>query len=200
VLHRPDEVRGVAVLTHGAGSDHRAPLLVALSVALAARGVAVLRCDLPFRQRRASGPPSAGGSATDREGLARAAAFARRHGPGPLWLGGQSYGGRQATLLAAERADVAQGLLLMSYPLHPPRRAHLRRSGHFPSLRAPALFVHGSADPFGTLAELREALALIRVPTELLSVEGAGHDLHRAVRRETLLPARIADAAVRFLP
>jgi len=201
LLHRPGgPVRGSAVLTHGAGSDCRAPLLLALATALSGRGVAVLRCDLPFRQRRAAGPPPVGAGAADREGLARAAVLLRRLAPGPLWLGGQSYGARQATLLAAERADVAEALLLLAYPLHPPGRPEVRRSEHFPSLRIPALFVHGSEDPFGSLDELREALALIPVPSRLLAVDGAGHDLHRAATRDRALVARIAEAALALLP
>jgi predicted alpha/beta-hydrolase family hydrolase len=53
------------------------------------------------------------------------------------------------------------------------------RTEHFPQLRVPALYVQGSADPFGTPDELRAAIALIPAPTKLIAVDSAGHDLKR---------------------
>jgi predicted alpha/beta-hydrolase family hydrolase len=100
-------------------------------------------------------------------------------GPGRVILGGQSYGGRQATLLAADEPELAQALLLFSYPLHPPGKPERLRTEHFPRLRVPALFVHGTADPFGSIAELRTAAALIPAPTRIMPIERAGHDLRR---------------------
>ena len=154
------------VLTHGAGSSSESPLLVALAEALATRGLVVLRCDLPFRQARPQGPPSPAGAARDRAGLRAAVEALGRIGPRRVSVGGHSYGGRQASLLVAEDPSVARALLLLAYPLHPPGRGELRVS-HFPRLRTPALFVHGTADPFGSVAELRGALALIPSPTTL---------------------------------
>ena len=78
---------------------------------------------------------------------------------GRVIAGGHSYGGRQTAMLAAERPDSADGLLLLSYPLHPPKRPQQMRTAYFPELRTPALFVHGARDPFGSLEELREAIA-----------------------------------------
>jgi predicted alpha/beta-hydrolase family hydrolase len=99
---------------------------------------------------------------------------------GTVILGGHSYGGRQSTMLAAEEPGLVEALLLLSYPLHPPGKAGQPRTAHFPALRTPALFVHGAKDPFGTIEELREALRMIPAETELITVEGAGHDLNRA--------------------
>ena len=83
-------------------------------------------------------------------------------------------------MLSAERPEIARALLLLSYPLHPPRKPEQKRTSFFPSLRLPVLFVHGTADPFASPEELREAMALIPARTDLLAVEGAGHDLKRA--------------------
>jgi predicted alpha/beta-hydrolase family hydrolase len=179
-LHLPEAAaeRGL-VLTHGAGGNCRAPLLVAAAEAFSAAGLAVLRCDLPFRQRRPSGPPSPAGAATDRAGLKAAVAAMRGIVSGPVSLGGQSYGGRQATLLAADEPDLVSALLLFSYPLHPPGKPDRLRTEHFPRLRVPALFVHGTADPFGSIAEMRGAIPLIAPPTRLIPIESAGHDLRR---------------------
>jgi uncharacterized protein len=179
-LHRPAEAEGRGlVLTHGAGGNCTAPLLVAAATALALAGLTVLRCDLPFRQRHASGPPSPATAAADRAGLADAVEALRGLVAGTVLLGGQSYGGRQASLLAAEQPLLVAGLLLLSYPLHPPGKPDRLRTEHFARLKAPAAFVHGTADPFGTISEIRSAASLIPVPTALISIEGAGHDLKR---------------------
>jgi predicted alpha/beta-hydrolase family hydrolase len=167
------------VLTHGAGGNCRMPLLVAAAEAFVATGVSVLRCDLPFRQRRPTGPPSPAGAAADRAGLCEAVEVLRRTVKGPVFLGGQSYGGRQATILAADEPGVADALLMFSYPLHPPGKPERLRTEHFPRLAVPALFVQGTVDPFGSPAELRAAVRLISAPTRVVTVDGAGHDLRR---------------------
>jgi predicted alpha/beta-hydrolase family hydrolase len=92
-------------------------------------------------------------------------------------MGGHSYGGRQASMLAAEDGGVADGLLLLSYPLHPPRARETLRTAHFPDVRTPALFVHGTRDPFGLPEEMASALALLAGPVTYSEVPGAGHDL-----------------------
>ena len=74
---------------------------------------------------------------------------------------------------------LAAALLLFSYPLHPPGKPDRLRTEHFPRLRVPAVFVHGASDPFGSYQELRSAVALIPVPTEIIPIAGAGHDLKR---------------------
>lgn len=165
------------VLTHGAGGNSKMPLLAAVVRAFAADGVAVLRCDLPFRQKRPHGPPSRADAARDQAGLKDAVAAMRSIVPGHVFLGGQSYGGRQASILSAEEPGLVEALLLLSYPLHPPGKPAQLRTEHFPSLKTPALFVHGSGDPFATTDELRAALELIPARTALIEVEGAGHEL-----------------------
>lgn len=179
-LHRPAVPSGGAlVLAHGAGSNCRAPLLVALASAFAEAGFTVLRCDLPYRQKRPQGAPFPGGTFLDREGLRNAVKALRKLDESfkRVFLGGHSYGGRQAAMLAAADPDEVTGLLLLSYPLHPPRQPSQLRTAHFPSLRTPALFVHGTRDPFGSLEEMTTAMKLIPARTSLLPMDGAGHDL-----------------------
>jgi predicted alpha/beta-hydrolase family hydrolase len=167
------------ILTHGAGSNRNAPLLVALANALSESGTYVLRYDLPFRQERPHGPPRPGDAARDREGLRAEVHKIRQTKPGQVWLGGHSYGGRQASMLAAETPGLVDGLLLLSYPLHPPGKPGQLRTAHFPQLQTPAIFVHGSRDPFGSFEELQKAIALIPGETRLIELEGAGHELGR---------------------
>jgi hypothetical protein len=187
------------ILTHGAGSNRDAPLLVALDTALRAVGLDVVRMNLPFREARPTGPPRQGDPERDRQGLAAAVQRARLEYGGKVFLGGHSYGGRQCSMLAAEQPELASGLLLLSYPLHPPRRPDQTRTAHLPNLRTPALFVHGTRDPFGSIDELKAALALSPGRTGLLAVEGAGHEL--ASRRGAALAEiaqRIVTELVRF--
>jgi len=177
-LHQPQQANGDAlVLTHGAGANCQSKLLIAVATAFADEGFLVLRCDLPFRQARPHGPPFPAGAARDREGLGRAVNILRGKTSGRIFLGGHSYGGRHATMLASEQPSLVAGLLLLSYPLHPPRKPTELRTAHFPKLASPALFVHGARDPFGSHAEMESALALVPARTLQLEIEGAGHEL-----------------------
>jgi predicted alpha/beta-hydrolase family hydrolase len=165
---------------------------VALSEIFAAHGYVVLRCDLPFRQERRTGPPFPGNAERDRVGLRNAVPVLRKSVAGRIFLGGHSYGGRQATMLCAADPNLVSGLLLLAYPLHPPRKPEQLRIQHLPNLRTPSLFVHGTRDPLGNVEEMTNALQLIPAKTELMKVEGAGHDLGFKGKSKALeLPASI---------
>jgi uncharacterized protein len=183
------------ILTHGAGSNRNAPLLVAVANAFEQAGLRVVRYDLPYRQERPHGPPRPGDAARDREGLREQVLQARESGATEVWLGGHSYGGRQASMLAAESPGLVDRLLLMSYPLHPPRKPEQLRTAHFPKLQTPAIFVHGPRDPFATTEELKSAIALIPAETTLLEIEGAGHELGKTFAK---LAERIVAATEPF--
>src|SRR5215469_7994501 len=157
-LHRPT-VSGAncLILTHGAGANCQSPLLTTLAKAFCASGLIVLRCNLPFRQLRPHGPPLRGSAERDQAGLRAAVAAMRHEAAGRIFLGGHSYGGRQASMLAASEPGLVDRLLLLSYPLHPPRRPDELRTGHFPRLQTPALFVHGTRNGFGSIDELAMA-------------------------------------------
>jgi hypothetical protein len=193
----PDRPIDCLILTHGAGANCNAPLLVALAEAFAASGLAVLRCDLPFRQSRPHGPPPRGSAERDQLGLRAAVESMRRHFPGRLYLGGHSYGGRQASMLAAAEPGLVERLLLLSYPLHPPKRPTELRTAHFPNLQTPALFVSGVRDGFASIQEMTEALKLIPARTELIAVEGSGHDLMTKRNRDEL-QTRVAEVFQSF--
>ncbi|HTZ32521.1 MAG TPA: alpha/beta fold hydrolase [Methylomirabilota bacterium] len=198
-LDEPERANGDGVvLAHGAGSNCQAKLLVEVSAKLAERGFTVLRIDLPFRQARAWGPPRPGDAGRDREGLKRAAELLKARVRGRVFMGGHSYGGRQASMLAAEVAAVAEGLLLLSYPLHPPRKPTELRTKHFSTVGKPAFFAHGTRDGFGSIAEMRAALQLLKVRHELLAIEGAGHDL--LVKKSAIeVAGKIAEAFAAFV-
>lgn len=176
-LHPPESPTGDAlVITHGAGGNAQMTMLVALAETFSKAGFTVLRCNLPFRQKRKFGPPRPGDPANDREGLKNAVLAMKKICSGKIFLGGQSYGGRQASMLLAEE-KLADSLLLLSYPLHPPGKPDQLRTEHLPNLHVPTLFIEGTRDPFGTIEEINAARKLIPAKTELLIIEGAGHDL-----------------------
>ena len=197
-LHRASAANAdCLILTHGAGANCQAPLLKALAQAFCAAGVTVLRCDLPFRQARTHGPPPRGSAERDQAGLRAAVAAMRRETEGRISLGGHSYGGRQASILAAGTPHLVERLLPLSYPLHPPKRPEQMRTAHFPSLQTPALFVSGERDGFGSKEELETALKLIPAQTELLMVAGAGHELITP-RNRAELPGQLVAAFLKF--
>lgn len=198
-LHEPAESNGDGVvMTHGAGANCQTKLLVEMADALAIIGFLVLRFDLPFRLARSFGPPRPGGAERDREGLRRAATMLKARITRRVFLGGHSYGGRQASMLAAEDPEVADGLLLLSYPLHPPKKPSELRTKHFPDLAKPPFFAHGTRDPFGTLPEMELALRLIPVPHMLFEVDGAGHEL-LPKKAGSDLPTRLAQSFQSFI-
>jgi len=184
---------GFLVLTHGAGGNCNAPLLVALAEKFAASGLTVLRCDLPYRQRRPHGAPSPSDAKTDQAGLRRAVELMKKQFAGRAFLGGSSYGGRQASMLVAEEPSLVEGLLLLSYPLHPPGQPAKLRTAHFPSLRTPTLFVSGTKDAFGSIEELEGAIKLIPARKKLVAIAGAPHGLSQKTKRDEVPETVVRD-------
>ena len=164
----------------------------------ARRGWLAVRYNLPYRRRRPTGPPS-GSAAADRAGIVEAITVCRGLAEGPLIAGGHSYGGRQTSMVVAGREapsiDIAV-LTLFSYPVHPPGKPERARTEHLPDITVPTVFTHGTSDPFGTPAEVRDAAALVTGTTAVVEIAGARHDL----RSKTLnVPALAVDAALQLL-
>jgi len=196
VAHEPPaSPAGVVVLTHGAGGNRDSALLQRICDEWAARGWLAVRYNLPYRRRRPKGPPS-GSAATDRAGIVEAIEVCRGLADGPLIAGGHSYGGRQTSMVVAAGEASVDVLTLFSYPVHPPGKPERPRTEHLPEITVPTVFTHGTSDPFGTPAELRDAAALISAPTEIVEITGARHDLGS----KTLdVPALAVDSALRLL-
>ncbi|OBG56683.1 alpha/beta hydrolase [Mycobacterium sp. E3298] len=196
VAHEPDRpAAGVVVLTHGAGGNRDSPLLQQVCEEWARRGWLAVRYNLPYRRRRPSGPPS-GSAAADRAGIVEAITLCRDLAEGPLIAGGHSYGGRQTSMVVADREASVDLLTLFSYPVHPPGKPERARTEHLPDIRVPTVFTHGTSDPFGTPEELRAAAALVTGTTAVVEIAGARHDL----RSKTLNVAALAvEAALQLL-
>ena len=93
-------------------------------------------------------------------------------------VGGHSYGGRVASLAAAEPDAPYRGLVLFSYPLHPPGAPDrtAARVAHWPVIRCPVLLLSGEADPFARIELLRTSVGLLE-DAELVTYPRLGHTL-----------------------
>jgi predicted alpha/beta-hydrolase family hydrolase len=168
--------RAALLLTPGAGADRDQSSLVAIEEAVAPDGIAVERMDFPYRQ--------AGRKAPDRPSVlvaairAGAEALGKRAGlpPERVFVGGRSMGGRMCSMAVAEGMPAA-GLVLVSYPLHPPGKPERLRTEHFPALHAPTLFVSGTRDAFGSPEELERAREAIPGHVSHAWIEGGDHGL-----------------------
>ncbi len=179
------------LLAPGAGADRDQPALVAIDDAATAAGGVVERMDFPYRK--------AGRRAPDREPVLlaavweEAAAFVARAGipAGRIALGGRSMGGRICSMAVADGLP-ALGLVLVSYPLHPPGRPERLRTAHLPRLSVPCLFVSGTRDAFGRPDELEAATAVIPGPVSHVWLDGKDHGLRGC-------DARVAEEVVTWL-
>ena len=151
------------LLTPGASATRDHSQLVAIDKALAAEGAAVKRIDLPSSR---PGP-------TVIQAIVEGAAALKAD---RVFLGGRSFGGRMCSVAVAEGLPAA-GLILVSYPLHPPGRPDQRRVDHFAQLTVPCLFVSGTRDAFATPDELEGATKAIPGQVTHVWIDGGGHGL-----------------------
>jgi predicted alpha/beta-hydrolase family hydrolase len=182
------------ILAHGAGNDMQSPFLSAVHQGLAARGYVTVKFNFPYTER--------GGRAPDRAPVLEAcyrrvldAVRADQSIAAPrVVIGGKSRGGRMASHLAAQGADVA-GLLLLGYPLHPAGKPQQLRVAHLDQIQVPALFFAGTRDALCNLDLLRAALGRVRAPVQLHVVEGGDHSFNvpKSMHRE---PAAVWDEII----
>ncbi|MFV0319021.1 MAG: alpha/beta family hydrolase [Microbacterium sp.] len=169
----PSRPWAAVALAHGAGAGHRHPFLVGLADALRDSGVAVLRFDFPYREagRRMPGPA---GHATATWAAVMAQATSLVH-EAPVFAAGKSYGGRMASMAAAEGLIAPEGLVYLGYPLHPPGRPDRLRVEHLPAIAQPQLFLAGTNDPFVQPPEQLVAAVTSCRSAELVWIDGGGH-------------------------
>ena len=165
---------GALLLTPGAGSGRNHSTLVGIEAAVAPLPVA--RVDFPYRREGRKAPDRAPKLIACIVEEAAALVAEARVKPARLVLGGRSMGGRMCSMAVAEGLPAA-GLVLLSYPLHPPGRPESLRVEHFPALDLPCLFVSGTKDPFGTPEEVESHTAAIPGPVTHVWIDGAGHDV-----------------------
>jgi len=182
-IEMPDEGEPkapVVVLAHGAGSDMNHPSVVGVSDGIRAAGFPTVRFNFPYRED--------GRRAPDRQPVLleawRAVLTAVRNDrqlmARPIVVGGRSMGGRMASLLVAEGEAVA-GIVLLAFPLHPPKRVGTERAAHLARITAPMLFVQGTRDALASW-DLMEPLVR-GLPTATLHVVESGDHGFRVPKR-----------------
>src|SRR6059058_3740584 len=200
LLLRPDVARLLHVLAHGAGAGMRHAFLEAIAQRLAERGIATLRYQFPYMERRAGRPdPPAVAAATVRAAVTEAARVA----PGlPLVAGGKSFGGRMTSTAQAEAPlPGVRGLVFLGFPLHPPGKPGDSRAEHLARVQIPMLFLQGDRDEFANLKLLRPVVSGLGERAKLHLVEGGDHSfkvLKRSGRTDADVMSELADAMVRW--
>ena len=176
------------LLTPGAGAGRDQPALVAVDEAVTGRGLVVERIEFPGRTagRRRPDPPEV---CIDSVRTATLRLAGQLGVPtSDIAVGGRSMGGRMCSMAAAEGLPVA-ALVLISYPLHPARTPERLRTGHFPDLQMPCLFVSGRRDALGTPEEIERETAAIPGPVTLVFLDGD----HSLRRRDAEVAGIVAD-------
>jgi predicted alpha/beta-hydrolase family hydrolase len=177
LLLKPDTASALLVLAHGAGAGMRHRFMEQVAVKLAAAGVATLRYQFPYMEKRTKRP--------DPEGVltetVRAAVIAARKAAGdlPLFAGGKSMGGRMTSLAAAKAPlDDVRGLIFFGFPLHAAGKPGIERGAHLVETNVPMLFVQGSRDALAELKLLRPLCQRAGKRAELFVVQGGDHSFH----------------------
>ncbi len=141
----------------------------------------VARIDFPYRRAGRAFPDKAPVLVECVRDEVRA--FARQLGvdTSAIVIGGRSMGGRMCSMAVADTADPIRvaGLVLVSYPLHPPKKPQNLRIEHLPGINVPTLCVSGTRDDFGTPDELLAAFGVVPGPVSWEWVENARHELAR---------------------
>lgn len=197
VYARPDDAWATIAFAHGAGTSAAHPFLVGICHALHAEGVATLRFNFPYSEagRRMPGP-AAHAIAT----WSAVSAFFAERGES-YWASGRSYGGRMASMAAAEGIIDPAGLIYLGYPLHPPGDSTKLRAEHLPRISAPQLFLSGTNDPFiAPHTQLELAVASCQ-DARITWVDGGGHSFEVKGRKRPaeLIGAELAPIVAEFL-
>lgn len=181
LLDRPSRARALFVLAHGAGAGMEHPSMQTVASGLAERGIATLRYQFPYMEKRSRRPdPPALCHSTVRAAVAQAARLAPDL---PLIAGGRSFGGRMTSQAQAQAAlPGVGGLVFLAFPLHPAGRPGTERAAHLQEVGIPMLFIQGSRDDLAEPGLLRPVVELLGVRATLHVLEDADHSFHVPAR------------------
>lgn len=137
------------LLAHGAGAPMDSAWMNEIAALVGSRGIRVARFEFAFMAARRSGTRRAAPKAE--KVLEEYRAVVEQVGTKNLYIGGKSYGGRVASMVADELLDAAgiRGLVCLGYPFHPPGKPLQLRTAHLTGIRTPTLICQGERDPFG---------------------------------------------------
>lgn len=201
LFDRPDGARAMFVLAHGAGAGMDHPSMQSVAAGLAQRGVATLRYQFPYMERKTRRPdPPALCHATVRAAVAEATQLAPDL---PLFAGGRSFGGRMTSQAQAQAPlQRVRGLAFLAFPLHPAERPGTDRATHLQQVEIPMLFIQGTRDGLADLGLLRPVVASLGTRATLQLLEDADHSFHvpaRSGRKDSDVQAAALDALCSWL-
>jgi predicted alpha/beta-hydrolase family hydrolase len=174
---KPGNAHCMMVLAHGAGAGMRHIFMEQLAGALAEAGVATLRYQFPYMERRRKAPDKPAVLTAAVQAAARVAAQAA---PGlPLFAGGKSMGGRMTSQAAAAGLlPEIRGIVFYGFPLHPPKQPGTKRADHLAEVEVPMLFLQGTRDPLAPLESIRAVCKKLGRRATVRVIEGADHSFH----------------------
>jgi predicted alpha/beta-hydrolase family hydrolase len=181
LMQRPTHAKCCFVLAHGAGAGMNHPFMVAVADELAALGIATLRYQFPFAEKKAKRPdPPQLAQATVRAAVDAAHNMAPSL---PLIAGGKSFGGRMTSQAqAAAVLPKVRALAFLGFPLHPPGQPSVARAEHLSQVHIPMLFLQGTRDAFAELALIEPLAKRLGSRATLALIEDADHSFHVPAR------------------
>ena len=196
LLLEPPGARACYVLEHGAGAGMTHPFMAAVAAELGERGIATLRYQFPYMERRSRRPdPPKLAHATVRAAVAEALIRLPKL---PLVAGGRSFGGRM-TSQAQALSPLAgvRGLAFLGFPLHPAGRPSQERGRHLSAVQIPMLFLQGTRDALAELPQLKPLCAALGKRATLQLFADADHSFHvpaRTGRNDAQVRSEMLDA------
>ena len=201
LLQAPSAANAAYVFAHGAGAGMTHPFMTAVANELDARGIATLRYQFPYMEKRSKRPDSPKvAQATVRAAVAEAA----QRLPGlPLVAGGKSFGGRMTSQAqaAAPLAGV-RGLAFFGFPLHPAGSPSSDRATHLFDVQVPMLFLQGTRDELAQLALIEALAGQLGTRATLELFADADHSFHvpkRSGRTDAQVIASLADTLANWI-
>ena len=201
LLSAPPKARAALVLAHGAGAGMTHSFLASAAEGLFERGLATLRYQFPYMEKRSSRPDS---PKVAHAAVRAAVTEAARLLPGvPLFAGGKSFGGRMTSQAQAiDPLPGVRGLVFLGFPLHPPGEPSEERAQHLSDVHIPMLFLQGTRDEFAELTLLQPVCDRLAPRATLKLFEHANHSFHvpaRSGKKDAAVLAELLDAAADWM-
>jgi uncharacterized protein len=201
LLQTPADAHALYVLAHGAGAGMNHPFMAAIAAELASRGIATLRYQFPYMERRSKRPdPPPVAHATVRAAVATASRLLPEL---PLIAGGKSFGGRMTSQTQAkEPLPGVRGLVFLGFPLHPSGKPSQDRGKHLFDVRIPMLFLQGTRDTLAASDQIEPLCAALGPGATLRLFPDADHSFHvpaRTGRKDADVRSDLADALAAWI-
>ena len=200
ILQLPPSAAACYVFAHGAGAGMQHRSMEAVSIGLAARGIATLRYQFPYMEAGSKRPDTpAVAHAAVRAAVAKSIELTGL----PVIAGGKSFGGRMTSQTQAEAPmEGVRGLAFLGFPLHPSDKPSSERAAHLAAVTVPMLFVQGTRDKLAEWPRLEQVVKQLGACATLLRIEHADHGfdvLVRSGRKPDEVMAEVLDGLAKWI-